>query len=387
MRYIGNKNKLLPFIDAFLDDMGIERGRALDAFAGTATVGRYLKSRGMEVVTCDILSSSYAFQRAYVVTNGYPSFSRLIADSNFQSVREDGSFQQMVESRFAEQEELFDTSSDEARALKEVLVYLDTVLASHAGFITKNYSAPHEGQEGSRMYFTEANARCIDMIRGQLHTWQKGGSVDDDEFHLLLACLLEAADSVANTTGVYAAFVKTWQSNALRPLKFKIPLLVSSDNRVCEALQGDVNQLIPKLGSFDLLYLDPPYNTRQYSAYYHVPELIAEGWFDQEPTLRGKTGLVPDEHKKSQWSSRTDCVFALEEMLKNADATHVLLSYNNEGIIGENDIERLFKEFGLTHTYQRVGRDYKRYRSDSDNQARNYKGNRVTEYLYYVRLK
>ena len=48
MRYIGNKNKLLPFIDAFLDDMGIERGRALDAFAGTATVGRYLKSRGMD---------------------------------------------------------------------------------------------------------------------------------------------------------------------------------------------------------------------------------------------------------------------------------------------------------------------------------------------------
>ena len=387
MRYIGNKNKLLPFIDAFLDDMGIETGRALDAFAGTATVGRYLKSRGMEVVTCDILSSSYAFQRAYVVTNGYPSFSRLVADSNFQGVRGDESFQQMVESRFAEQGELFDAPADEAGALEEVLVYLDTVLSPYAGFITKNYSASHEGQEGSRMYFSEANARCIDIIRCQLHTWQEDGSVDDDEFHLLLACLLEAADSVANTTGVYAAFIKTWQSNALRPLKLKIPLLLPSDDRLCEALQGDVNQLISKLGSFDLLYLDPPYNTRQYSSYYHVPELIAEGWFDEEPTLRGKTGLVPDEHKKSQWSSRADCVSALEELLDSADATHVLLSYNDEGIISESDIERLFKEFGLASTYQRIGRDYKRYRSDSDNEVRTYRRNRVTEYLYYVRLK
>ena len=387
MRYIGNKNKLLPFIGAFLDDMGIETGRALDAFAGTATVGRYLKSRGMEVVACDILSSSYIFQRAYVVTNGYPSFSGLAEDSNFQLAREDESFRQMVESRFEGQRELFDVPPAEAGALEEVLVYLDTVLTPHAGFITKSYSAPHDDQEGSRMYFTEANGRCIDMIRHQLHMWQETGSVDDDELHLLLASLLEAADSVANTTGVYAAFIKTWQSNALRPLKLKVPTLVPSDGQMCEALQGDVNQLILKLGSFDLLYLDPPYNTRQYSAYYHVPELIAEGWFDEEPALRGKTGLVPDEHKKSRWSSRADCVSALEELLDSADATHVLLSYNNEGIISETEIERLFKEFGLASTYQRVSRDHKRYRSASDNEARTYRRNRVTEYLYYVQLK
>ena len=50
---------------------------------------------------------------------------------------------------------------------------------------------------------------------------------------------------------------------------------------------------------FELLYLDPPYNSRQYPGYYHIPELIATGWFEHTPVLRGKTGLLPDEHKRS----------------------------------------------------------------------------------------
>ena len=78
---------------------------------------------------------------------------------------------------------------------------------------------------------------------------------------------------------------------------------------------------------------------------------------------------------------------ALEQLLDAVDATHVLLSYNNEGIIPENEIERSFRQYGVASTYRRVGREYKRYRADRDSEARQYSGDQVTEYLYYVKLR
>ncbi len=100
MRFIGNKTKLLAFIGEFLDELNIREGRALDAFAGTASVGSYLKLRGFEVDSCDILSSSYVFQRAYVVANRFPTFEGLADDAGFQHARTDAEFRTRVESRF-----------------------------------------------------------------------------------------------------------------------------------------------------------------------------------------------------------------------------------------------------------------------------------------------
>jgi adenine-specific DNA-methyltransferase len=387
VRFIGNKTKLLNFIGDFLTEMGIEEGRALDAFAGTASVGSYFKSRGFEVDSCDVLTASYVFQKAYIVSNEYPPFDGLTDDAYFAEARADPVFRQRVESRFKGQGHLFDPVPSGARALEEVLVYLDTVLPPAASFITEQYSASPNRSDNTRMYFTEENGRRIDAARIQLHEWQRAELISENEFYLLLASLLEAADSVANTTGVYAAFVKSWQSNALRPLSLRLPHVVTAKNLDCRAYQGDINRLIGSLRHYDLLYLDPPYNTRQYSAYYHVPEIIAEGWFEEIPVLRGKTGLVRDEHKKSAWSTRDGCVPALEYLLQHADATHVLLSYNDEGIIPEDEIERVFRSAGVFETYRRVGRDHKRYRSDMDSEVRRYSGDSVTEYLYYVRLR
>jgi adenine-specific DNA-methyltransferase len=151
------------------------------------------------------------------------------------------------------------------------------------------------------------------------------------------------------------------------------------------AIQGDVNTVIGDVGPLAVLYLDPPYNTRQYSSYYHVPELLAKGWFDGEPETRGKTGLIADADKKSQWSTTRGCVAALENLLANADARHVLLSYNSEGIIPEAEICRLFKMYGNASTFRIYEQEYGRYRSDSDHEQRQYLGDVVTEKIYYVR--
>jgi adenine-specific DNA-methyltransferase len=242
------------------------------------------------------------------------------------------------------------------------------------------------------MYFTLDAARRIDAIRTQLHDWHTSAAITDDEYYILLATLLEAADAVANTAGVSAAYIKSWQSNALRSLRLRMPVISASPrlrrsrHAHCEAHLGDVSTLAPELGRFDLLYLDPPYNTRQYSAYYHIPELIANGWFGDPPVLRGKTGLLPDA-KKSEWSTRAGCVAALDRLLATADADYVVLSYNSEGIIPEDEIKRIFRAYGRPGTYRRLTRTYQRYRSDRPSASRKYTSDSVREHLYCVRLQ
>jgi adenine-specific DNA methylase len=87
MRYLGNKTKLLPAIADVLANQKLESGRALDGFSGTGAVGAILKVRGFEVSSCDLLSSSYVFQRALIQNNTYPEFEGLVDDRWFQSFR------------------------------------------------------------------------------------------------------------------------------------------------------------------------------------------------------------------------------------------------------------------------------------------------------------
>jgi adenine-specific DNA-methyltransferase len=389
MRYIGNKTKLLSFIGSVIDTLRIQPGRAIDPFAGTASVAQYLKRRGYAVQSCDIMRYSYVFQRAYVQLDAVPSFATVLNDDpELRSVNRRSEFERILGSRFRAQNDLFAMASTNIDPFHRVLIYLDTYLPEMSSFVTREYSGGLDtAEDTTRLFFTSANARRIDAIRTQLNEWQARGLIDDDEFNLLLACLLEAADAVANTTGVYAAFVKSWQANATKPLRLREPGLVIDTSLRCGAHQDDANRFIRGASNIDLAYLDPPYNTRQYSSYYHIPELIAQGWFSAMPAVRGKTGLIPDADKKSRWSTRGDCVAAFRDLIANLDARHVLLSYSNEGIIPPEAVEDVFREFGQPGTFKRHALDYARYRADSDREDRVYKADRVTEYIFSCELR
>jgi adenine-specific DNA-methyltransferase len=423
VRYIGNKTKLLPFIGKLLDELHVPPGRSLDAFAGTAAVGSFLKNRGHTVVGCDLMTFSYVLQRAYVVADVYPAFTGLTGDPDVAAARARSDFAGRVDVRVAARAPLESARPARTRPLAEILVFLDSYLDPLSSFVSRHFAVPHQedleavpaardggemwGTEprgaraaaaerattAARMYFTLDTARRIDAVRHRLHDWRAAALVSDDEYFVLLAALLEGADAVANTTGIYAAYMKQWQPNALRTLRLRLPVLTTrsasrrSGERRSQAHQGDVSALAPALGHFDLLYLDPPYNTRQYSAYYHIPELIARGWFDETPVLRGKTGLLSDTDKKSVWSTRAQCVPALEQLVASVDADRFLLSYNSEGIIPDAEIERIFRAAGRARTFVRVSREYPRYRSDRPSAVRRYKARTVAENLYYVQKK
>ena len=261
-------------------------------------------------------------------------------------------------------------------------------LPAAPGFVTEHYTPDGVvGGEHGRMYFTAENASRIDTVRTRISDWGTDGLLDRSQEQLLLATLIQAADRVANTTGVYASFVKSWQPNARKPLRLRpirptVPPTEAAS--ACTAFRGRARELLRSAGPVDLLYLDPPYNERQYPGYYHLPELLAQGW-DPPPELRGKTGLIPDDELRSDWCRRGRCEDALRQLLDAADAKHILLSYNDEGLLTPEAIEAAFRATGVPDSFRRFGRGYRRYRSDADGPARRYRGDSVRERVYYVR--
>lgn len=360
MRYIGNKTKLLPFLRSAIARLGIAPGLAHDAFAGTAAVGRALKSDGWRVHSSDVMTYSYVLQRAYVVAARIGSFDALAA---------------------ADRAVCAALTGRRGAKITAIANHLASGVAPLDGFFARHFSPA-----GGRMYFTDENARRIDAARTALHEWHGAGLIGDDAFYVLLASIIEGADRVANTAGVYAAYIKKWQSNALRPFDVLVEPPIRSGSR-CVAHQGDAIAVAQALGPVDLLYVDPPYNTRQYAGYYHVPELIARGWFDNAVTLRGKTGLIADRQQRSAWCSRRQAPGALRDLLAATGARHVLVSYNSEGVIDDRELRAILRDAAIDGRVRRSTLRYKRYRADSDREGRRYKGDEVTELLYYARLR
>jgi adenine-specific DNA methylase len=368
VRYIGAKAKLADFLkDSFLSVK--PRGNVLaDLFAGTAAASVLFKKMGYTLITNDIMEYSYAKQVSAVKICSQPEFSGV--------AREEGGGKRKNSSS------LFPHTTP----LEKVVSHLNS-LSPRSGFVTRKYSPL-----GGRRFFTLQNAGRIDAIREKLNQWRTSKAVTEDEYYLLLAALLDAADSVANTAGTYGAFLKHWSANSTKSMKLKAPQIVESANSSHRCFCRDTFTLLSDaaLGRFDILYLDPPYNERDYSRNYHVLEVIARGWFDRKPRVYGKSGLVR-EIPSSLFCSEQTCCEALDEVIRkaveNCDAKHLFLSYNSEGIIPDRAVRAVFREYGKPRTFRRFEHAYKRYRSDSDGKKRKYSGDRVIEYLYYVEAR
>jgi adenine-specific DNA-methyltransferase len=367
VRYIGNKTRLLPFLMSTIEKLDVSPKTAHDAFSGTAAVGRELKRAGWRVTSSDLMTYSYVFQRAYVVARRSPSFAALRAGE--------------PELRRAYRSPAFRKSVVRHGALGAIGEFLSRWIEPERGFI-----GAHFAPAGGRMYFTQENADRIDAIRRRLHEWWSSGLIEDDAYYVLLASLIEGADRVANTAGVYAAFIKRWQANAHRALSLK-PEIPQRGPPGASAHRADATSVASAFREIELIYIDPPYNARQYAGYYHVPEIIARGWFEGVPVLRGKTGLVGGRDQQSDWCSARKAGEALAGLLRATGARHALVSYNSEGLLSERDLRSVLEQASKDGTLKRYSRGYRRYRSDSDRVGRVYQGDRVRELLYHVRLR
>ncbi len=328
MNYIGSKYSLMEFlIDAITSVVGenADNRSFADLFAGTGVVGSTFKQKGYNVIANDIQYYSYVLNK-HLIGNKPP-------------------------------------------IKAEQVDYLNALTGTE-GFVYKNYC---EGSGSGRNYFTDENGMKCDSIRIELERLKNCGEIDEAQYYYLLASLINSIDKYANTASVYGAFLKKVKKSAAK--EFKLELLpVYGGNERNEVFNEDVNTLIHRING-DILYLDPPYNARQYCTNYHVLETIAR--YDN-PELHGKSGLREYQAQKSKYCSTRTVVEEFDDLIRNADFQYIFLSYNNEGLMPFEVIREIMEQYG---EYTMFDTDYKRFRSDKE-ENRNHKANKTTEYLH-----
>lgn len=158
-------------------------------------------------------------------------------------------------------------------------------------------------------------------------------------------------------SGVYSAFLKNYDPRALKDFKLR-PIEYSQQGKG-HAHHSDGLTLLQK-NAFDIVYLDPPYNQRQYAPNYHVIETIAK-W--DNPLPRGKAGIREYSELKSNFCSKSNALLELEKYASQDSFKYLALSYNSEGIMKQEDIIKILSLYGTVDVYEQ---EYLRFKSNNN---------------------
>lgn len=327
LNYIGCKHSLLDKIFEVVSEniKDYQERTFCDLFAGTGTVGFYFQDKCKKVYSNDLEYYSYVINRGLLNCNYSDKLELIIKELNS--------------------------------------------IKYNKGLIFENYS-PNENCE--RMFFTNENAKKCDAIRQKINELD----ITKNEYYFLLASLLVSIDKVANTSCVYGAYLKKYKKSALK-LFTLIPIHKNKNIKENVVYNEPVEELVKnnEITKNSIVYLDPPYNSRQYSGNYSPLNYIA--LYDKQIKLKGKTGLI-ENYNKSSFSSKTKVKTVFEETISNLDCYVIILSYNSEGILSYEDIKTTLMEKGKVILYKIK---YKKFKNN-----KNVKKNIVTEYLWFVEV-
>jgi adenine-specific DNA-methyltransferase len=274
IKYLGSKRRLVPALAKICQRSGAST--ALDLFTGTTRVAQAFKQQGVHVTAVDTSRYSEMFARTYIEA---------------------------------------DSSSVDIRSLQSAISELNA-LSGDAGYFTQTFCVESR-------FFQPHNGARVDAIRTAIARDHAGSSLEP----LLLTALLLAADRVDSTTGLQMAYVKQWAKRASNDLELRLPELLAGTGR---AVRGDAVALAPALGSFDLAYLDPPYNQHRYFTNYHIWETLV-AW--DQPDYYGvacKRIDARDDTTKSAFNRKREMPGALAAAISGVDAEVVVVSYNDE---------------------------------------------------------
>jgi adenine-specific DNA-methyltransferase len=350
MRYIGNKENLLDKIHQVMQSKNIQGNSFFDFFAGTTSVSRFFKKLDYQIFSSDLLYFSYVLQKAYISNNQVLDFGKLLNNIKFQSTS------------------LF------ATPLHIVVEYLNQIKPVD-GFISQNYTPFGTSElEIPRMYYSDENGKIIDAIRQKIELWKTENLITENEYFILVACLIETVPFYANISGVYAAFQKKWDPRAvkkmiLRPVEFVV------NNKENFTYNENSTELLNKIEA-DIFYLDPPYNQRQYAPNYHLLETIAK--YDN-PIIKGVGGLRDYQNQKSKFCNATTAIQELNKIAKEGKFKTLILSYNTEGIMKQENIISALEKYGKIEL---VEFEYLRFKSNSNGESSTKKF--IQEQLYIL---
>ena len=335
LNYIGSKYKLLDWITESLQHVtgwqSFQEKRIADIFAGTGIVSYHFRTLG-----------------ATVHSNDAELYSSVITHALTVSVYTDRCKQ-----------------------------CIETWSGQQVGFVTRNYS-PYEDQE--RMFFTVENAQRIDYVRSRIE--EERQHLTHDETMFLLASLLISADMVSNVPAVYGCYLKQFKDKALKPFVWTpIHTLTTPATVDSRTWNTDITDTTSGLyqEEFDAVYLDPPYNERQYSKNYFPLNVIAKRPDEQITlTLTGKTG-IPTDSFVSPFCSKRKVGTALKTVLENLQTDWIVLSYSNEGLLSKQDLLDLCRSIGEVTLIEKA---YKRFKSFAYNES-----GETIEYLICIKTR
>lgn len=337
MRFLGNKTRMLENINSVIEQNNITGKTFCDLFSGSGSVGDYYKEK-YNIISNDFLFCLSIISKAKLENKGMPNFNLFKKQFN-----------------------------------TDPFSYFNnkTYVSDSQYFITNNYTP-----KGNRQFFTEENAIKIDGIRIEIEELYKEFIIDAKERNFLIASLLESTMGVSNTSGTYEAYLKKWDKRAFKPFILE-PITINETNtiNINKIYNLDSNELIRKI-SGDILYLDPPYTITDYNSAYHLLESIAK--YDY-PNIGGITGRRKEINEKSKYTRKDQALINLEDLFRQAQFKHIIMSYSTQGLISIDEITKLASKFAKNHNVKVYEFPYKEYKNIRSSQ----KGENLKEIIIY----
>jgi adenine-specific DNA-methyltransferase len=289
IKYLGSKRRLVPVLGDLFSKSGART--ALDLFTGTTRVAQEFKRRGGVVTAVDLARYSKVFADCWITT---------------------------------------DADEVDRVALAEALRHLSS-LPGEPGYFTETFCVQSR-------FFQPKNGQRVDVMREVLESDYRESPL----FPILLTSLILAADRVDSTTGVQMAYVKKWAERSNKDLELRVPELISGSGF---SLQGDAVELAPKLGPFDIAYLDPPYNQHRYFSNYHIWETLVAWDRPEHYGVACKRIDNRDDATKSRFNEKRNMAGAFRSVIKSLEAETLIVSYNNESWVAQEELKDMCSNY------------------------------------------
>lgn len=320
-RYLGNKYRLLQFITKIVEENCHDITSVADIFAGTGAVSSAFTNK--RLITNDIMYSNYICHLAWFGT------------------------------------EIVDLSK-----IQKYISFYNQTNPNRDNYMSLNFA---------NTYFNKEVCRKIGFIRENIEETYKKHKINKRERAVLITSLLYGMDKIANTCGHYDAYRKNGDLSA--SLELSVPTVSNNLNVSNQCYNTDANELVKNIKA-DLVYIDPPYNSRQYCDIYHLLENVAR-W--EKPKVFGVAKKMERDNLKSKYCT-SQATKAFEELINNIQAKYILLSYNNmankgnqrsNARISDNDIMQILSKKGKVSVFTQKYKAFSAGKSDiADNEER-----------------
>jgi len=301
-RYIGNKAKLSDWIMYLINtQIKVNLKSFADIFAGTASVTKAALNSFDTIITNDFLHSNNVIYKAF-----------------------------------------FENSTWDRKQLNRIIEEFNEIKTES---LPDNYFSINFGGK----FYHQDTAKKIGHIRQEIENFKT--ELTEKEYNILLSSLIYTIDKIANTVGHFDAYRK----REIPKPAFKLKLIEPFVTDKVQIYKEDANRLVRKIKT-DVAYIDPPYNSRQYSRFYHLYETLVK-W--DNPRLYG-VALKPEPENVSEYC-KTNAENVFRDLIQNLNAKHIVVSYNNtynpksnssKNKISLEQIKSILNKKGETKTFE-----------------------------------